>query len=48
MVVETIPAANIVAEAEVFSTRDTIEANIRSFVYLQTLLTLPFFRPATT
>jgi hypothetical protein len=45
MVVETIPAANIVTEAEVFSTRNTIEANIHSFVFLQTF---PFFRPSMT
>ncbi len=48
VVVETIPAANIVAKAVVFPARDTIEANISSFVSLQTLLALSFFSPATT
>ncbi len=46
--IETIAAANNITKAEVFAARDTIEANISSFVSLQTLLALPFFGPATT
>jgi hypothetical protein len=48
MVFETIPVANMIAKAEVFPARDTIEANISSFVSLQTLLALAFFCPAMT
>jgi hypothetical protein len=48
MVVEIIPVTNMIAKAEVFPTRDAIEANISSFVSLQTLLALAFFCPETT
>ena len=48
MIIETIPVTNIVAKAVVFPARDAIEANISSFVSLQTLLALAFFCPATT